>query len=128
MPLDYTSITSSDQLNIDADLDFQNHKGVNVANGTSAQDIATKGQLDAAIAALSFLSAANFVFNEVPTGSMPGTSFTIANTPVAGTVTLYKNGLLLTPGVSQDYTISGTTITTNSSVKSNDRLLVNYIK
>lgn len=128
MPLDYTNVTSSDQLNIDADLDFQSHKGINVTDGTAAQDIATKGQLDAAIAALSFLSATNFVFNEVPAGTQPGTVFTLANTPVVGTVQVFKNGLVQTPGVGNDYTISGSTITFVSTVKTNDRLLSHYIK
>ena len=59
------------------------------------------------------LTTANFVFNEVPTGTINGTNaiFTLANTPVAGTVTVYKNGLRQIPGAGSDYTISTNTIT-----------------
>jgi len=51
------------------------------------------------------------VFNEVPSGTINGsnTTFTLANTPTAGTVLIYRNGLLQVPSV--DYTISGSTIT-----------------
>lgn len=51
------------------------------------------------------------VENEIVSGS--GTSWTLANTPVLGSVKLYAGGIRLTP--TGDYTISGTTITTASS-------------
>ncbi len=44
-----TKIRSSAQLNIDADLDAQSHKLINVIDGTNAQDAATFGQLMASI-------------------------------------------------------------------------------
>jgi hypothetical protein len=55
------------------------------------------------------------VYNEVAAGS--GTTFTLANTPVAGSVRLYSGGNSnpqtgrLLPGAGNDYTISGATIT-----------------
>lgn len=52
-----------------------------------------------------------FVYNEVVSGS--GTSWTLANTPVAGSQAIYANGQRLTPTV--DYTISGAAITTIDS-------------
>lgn len=52
-----------------------------------------------------------FVYNEVVTGS--GTSWTLANTPVAGTQAIYANGQRLTPTV--DYSITGVAITTVDS-------------
>ena len=52
-----------------------------------------------------------FVENEVVSGS--GTSWTLANTPVAGSVKLYAGGIRLTP--TSDYTITGTAITTSIS-------------
>lgn len=57
------------------------------------------------------LTSANFIFNEAPSGTINGTNvtFTLANTPTAGTVTLYKNGLILK--LTTDYSISGSTIT-----------------
>lgn len=51
------------------------------------------------------------VENEVVSGS--GTSWTLANTPVSGSVKLYAGGIRLTP--TSDYTISGTAITTTAS-------------
>ena len=52
-----------------------------------------------------------FVVNEVVSGS--GTSWTLANTPIVGTVALYANGQRLTPTV--DYSITGAVITTVDS-------------
>ncbi len=54
-----------------------------------------------------------FVYNEVVSGS--GTTFTLANTPIAGTQTIFANGQRLTPGAGNDYTISGAVITTANS-------------
>lgn len=50
---------------------------------------------------------------EVPSGTINGSNvtFTLSATPVAGTVKLFKNGLLLLAGAGNDYTISGATIT-----------------
>lgn len=63
------------------------------------------------------------VENEVPSGS--GTSFTLANTPVSGSVKLYRNGLRQsTPG---DYSITGASITLTSTIGS-DTLLADYRK
>lgn len=52
------------------------------------------------------------VIDEQVSGS--GTSWTLAHTPVAGTLRLYGAGQRLTGG-GVDYTLSGTTITTNNS-------------
>lgn len=56
-------------------------------------------------------SSGTAVYNEVVSGS--GTSWTLANTPTAGTQTIYANGQRLTPTV--DYNISGAGITTVDS-------------
>lgn len=56
-------------------------------------------------------STTNFIENEVVAGS--GTSFILANSPVAGSVKVYALGQRLV--LTTDYTISGTTITTVSS-------------
>jgi hypothetical protein len=124
--IDYTHVTSSDQVEIDQDLDFQSHKAVNVSNPTSPQDAATKSYIDAAIAALTFLTSSNFVFNEALAGT--GATRTLVNPPTAGTQQVYKNGLLLTPGVGKDYTISGAVITFAVAPKSSDKLLAHYMK
>lgn len=55
-------------------------------------------------------STTNFVTNEIVAGS--GTSWTLAAIPTLGSQAIYANGQRLTPGVGQDYTISGAVITT----------------
>lgn len=74
------------------------------------------------------LTSSNFVFNETPSGTINGsnTTFTIANTPTAGTVHVFLNGLLQRP--TTDYTISGTTITMINIPGTGDYLLVDYLK
>jgi hypothetical protein len=71
------------------------------------------------------LSTNIFVANEVVSGS--GTSFTLINTPKAGTVALYNGAARLRPGASpNDYTISGANITMNYSLSSG-ALLADYV-
>src|ERR1700722_4131940 len=65
------------------------------------------------------------VENEVVGGS--GTSWTLANTPVTGSVKLWAGGIRLTPGAGNDYTISGSTITTAQSY-STGALIADYRK
>lgn len=65
---------------------------------------------------------ANFIDGEVPAGS--GTAFTLANTPIVGSVKLYRNGVRQTAG-GVDYTISGVNITLTSTIGS-DTLLADY--
>lgn len=75
------------------------------------------------------VSSANFVWNEVPSGTIAGgTAFTLANTPTTGTVSVFLNGLLQKVGGSNDYTISGTTITFNTALVTGDILLADYMK
>ncbi len=50
----------------------------------------------------------------------------LAATPVAGTVRLFLNGLLMLIGSGNDYTISGSTITMEYNLKTNDQVQVNY--
>jgi len=61
---------------------------------------------------------ANFIDNEVVSGS--GTAFTLANTPVAGSVHVYLNGMRAK--LTEDYTISGTGITTTLSWSAGDMI------
>jgi hypothetical protein len=71
----------------------------------------------------------NLEVNETPSGDINGvnTSYTLANTPTAGTVMLYLNGLLQQEGAGNDYTISGTTITMESAPETGDILLSTYL-
>lgn len=70
-------------------------------------------------------STINFVNNEIISGS--GTSWTLANTPVVGSVQLYGNGQYLTPGVGNDYQIVASAITTTNSFSSGT-IVANYRK
>ena len=57
------------------------------------------------------------VFNEVPSGSINGSNavFTLVNTPDPSTsLMLFKNGLLQRAGASNDFLLSGSSITFNS--------------
>jgi hypothetical protein len=77
-----------------------------------------------------YLSAANIVTRETPTGAVNGSNvtFTLANTPTAGTEEVFLNGILQEPGAGNDYTISGATITYLAAPLTGDRLRVNYRK
>ena len=76
------------------------------------------------------LSPTNFVTEETPSGSINGsnTSFTIANTPTAGTVKLYLNGVRQKSGAGNDYTITTNTITMTTAPVSGDVMIVDYMK
>ncbi len=76
------------------------------------------------------LSTSNFVTEETPSGSINGsnTAFTLANTPTAGTLKLYLNGLRLKSGAGNDYTLSTATITMTTAPVSGDVLLADYMK
>jgi hypothetical protein len=77
-----------------------------------------------------FILVANYVNRETPTGTINGVNvtFTLANTPVAGTEQLFLNGLLLEPGAGNDYTISGATVTMLTAPATGDRLKACYLK
>lgn len=51
------------------------------------------------------------IFNEVPTGTINGTNliFTLAHTPISGSLNVYVDGVRLNSGT--DYTFVGTTLT-----------------
>lgn len=71
----------------------------------------------------------NIEANEVPFGDINGanTTYTLANTPVSGTVMLFLNGLLQEEGSGNDYTIAGTTITMETAPLTGDILLSTYL-
>jgi hypothetical protein len=64
-----------------------------------------------------------FVNNEIVSGN--GTSWTLAYTPLSGVEHIYALGQRLTPGAGNDYTISGTSITTANSF-STGQLIADY--
>lgn len=72
----------------------------------------------------------NFVDKEIPSGAINGsnTSYTLANTPTAGSEHVYLNGMLLESGAGNDYTISGANITLSSAPLTGEKLRVTYRK
>lgn len=74
-----------------------------------------------------YLTSANYVVREAPTGTINGVNvtFTLANTPVTGKEMVYMNGLLQD---STDYSISGATITYLVAPPTGTKLVVTYLK
>lgn len=70
------------------------------------------GSIDLTVSSGTSLTAAKFIFNETPTGTVDGTNtvFTLAQAPVTGKVMVFVNGVLQ-KGASNDYSIAGSTIT-----------------
>lgn len=76
------------------------------------------------------LLSSNFVTNETPSGTVNGSNvtFTLANTPVAGSEEVFIEGWLLISGSGNDYTISGATITMLTAPLTGERPRVSYRK
>lgn len=70
------------------------------------------------------------VYSEVPAGTVNGSNatFTLASTPTAGSVLLYKNGLRQKAGGGNDYTLATDTITflAGNIPQTGDNLLADY--
>lgn len=94
--------------------------------GDSADDpnnaLTTQAYVDA-------IAATSWVSGEVPSGTINGsnTAFTLSQTPTSGSEIVYLNGVRQQRGGSNDYTISGDTITFISAPLSGDVILVDYL-
>lgn len=68
------------------------------------------------------------IVNEVPDGlvNSSNTEYILANDPLIGSVAVYLNGLLQTPGTGKDYTISGKDISFTKAPRNNSEILVSY--
>lgn len=86
--------------------------------------------ISAATVGTDYLASSSFVTRETPTGLVNGsnTTYTLANTPIAGTEHVYLNGILQEPAAGNDYTISGATITYLTAPVTGDKIRVTYIK
>jgi hypothetical protein len=86
--------------------------------------------VSAATASSDYMAPSSFVVRETPTGTINGsnTTFTLANTPLSGTETVFLNGILQDAGAGNDYTISGGTITFLTAPATGDKIRVNYQK
>lgn len=76
------------------------------------------------------LSPSNFVTEETPSGTINGSNvtFTLANTPTAGTLKLFLNGVRQKSGAGNDYTITTNTISMTTAPISGDVLIADYMK
>jgi hypothetical protein len=85
-----------------------------------------QGGVNKKVTLSSLVASSLFVDAETPTGDIDdlNDTFTLANTPVAGSVKVYQNGIRLK--VTTDYTISGTTITFNTPPTTGDLIVVDY--
>lgn len=86
--------------------------------------------MSAATVGTDYMAPSSFVTRETPSGSINGSNvtFTLANTPISGTEEVYLNGILQDPGGSNDYTISGATLTYLTAPVSGDKIRVSYQK
>ena len=76
------------------------------------------------------LKATNYITREIPSGAVNGTNatYTLAAIPVAGSESVFLNGILQDPGAGNDYTISDSTITFADAPVVGDKIRVSYIK
>lgn len=72
----------------------------------------------------------NVVTNEVPTGALDGSNkvFSLANTPISGSVVVSINGMHLQPGNINDYTLVSKNIIFASAPLPGDIILVDYVR
>lgn len=98
----------------------------NIAGGTLGTTVITSTVVNATPGLLS----SNFVDKEIPSGSINGvnTTYTLANTPTAGSEHGYLNGVLQESGASNDYTITGSTITYITAPLTGEKLRFSYRK
>lgn len=70
----------------------------------------------------------NYIGSEVPSGTVNGINrvFNLAHTPIAGTVSVFLNGLFQDPGAGNDFTLSGGTITFETAPETGDMILASY--
>lgn len=120
--------------------------GLKIANGTAGQVMVAGAAGVAAFTTISgdatlastgvltlagtVLKATSDVTNEVPSGTINGvnSTFTLANTPIAGKEKIYLNGVRLFPGAGNDYTIATATVTMLIVPQTGDRLTADYLK
>ena len=76
------------------------------------------------------VGAGDIIANEIPSGDVDShnTEYSILYDPIVGTVEVYLNGLLQTPGSAGDYTISGKDISFIKPPRTNSEILVSYAK
>jgi len=76
------------------------------------------------------VQVADLICNEIPSGVIDGSNvtFTLAHTPVLGTVQIDLNGIVQSPGSGKDYTIAVNVITFIKAPRANSEILAHYVK
>lgn len=76
------------------------------------------------------LTSANFIVSEVVSGTVDGsnTAFTLANTPISGSIEILIEGHVLKAGSGNDYTITGAAVTMLTAPLSGEVVTANYRK
>lgn len=93
--------------------------GIIKGNGTALQE---------AEAGVDYIAPSNLQREEVSgIKNSSNTVFTISHTPIANSLNLYLNGQLLREGLSDDYTISGSTITLAAAPSSGESVFATYL-
>jgi len=89
---------------------------------------ATAGVLAVDEHASGIITEDDIVRNEVvEPDTASDTDYTLANSPVVGTVNIYLNGLLQQPGTGEDYVIDGASVVFATAVDASDLVLADYI-
>ena len=104
-------------------LDFLDEDTLSSDSATAvASQQSIKAYVDAAFGSI------NFADNEVPAGLLNSSNvtYTLANTPVAGSVMLFLNGIKQKAGAGNDFTISGLTITMAVAPDSGESIEASY--
>lgn len=127
------------------DASLEVSSGLRVKQGSSGQVyIASAGGVltpvtlsgDATVTASGVLTLASTVVKngdvvamEAPTGAVNGanTTFTLANTPATGTLTVYLNGIAQEIGAGNDFTLSGAVITYLTAPVTGDKVRASYV-
>lgn len=97
---------------------------VNIAGITAGQHLEWNGTQWIAVTPAG--STGTPVWGENLTSQGPGTVYTLAHTPVSGTVRVFKGGAYQQAGAGGDYTLSGATITFNTATQDSEVILADY--
>ena len=73
------------------------------------------------------LAPSNFVIGDDLSAQVGTNVFTLTDVPIAGTVSMYVNGLRQREGIGNDYTISGRVVTFFYTPQSGDAILADYL-
>lgn len=120
---DYVSVSGSADTGYTVDIAsaFKTRMSTAETNISNAQTAISNAQT-----AITNLQGQSSYRRETPSGTINGTNaeFTLANTPIAATVQVYLNGLL--QEATDDYTLSGTTVTFVSAPLAGDKIRAIY--